>query len=50
MQKAIKNTVIIENGMPRIILTEDAARLGHVPVEEAKRLAKLYARKLIHGK
>lgn len=51
MQKTInKNTVIMEKGRPRIILTEESAPLGRVPIEEAKRLAKLYARKLIYGK
>ena len=43
------NYVIMENGMPKIILSEQNPPLGHVPAEEAKRLAKLYARKLIYG-
>ena len=45
-----ENKVIInESGDVEILLTEEAQKLGHVPVEEAKRLAKQYARLLIYG-
>ena len=44
-----KNCVIMENGKPKIVLSEQNALLGHVPAEEAKRLAKLYARRIIYG-
>ena len=40
----------MENGRPKIVLSEQNAQLGHVPAEEAKRLAKLYARKIYYGK
>ena len=43
-----ENGVIMENGMPKIVLSEQNAQIGHVPAEEAKRLAKLYARKIIY--
>ena len=45
-----ENGVIMENGMPKIVLSEQNTQIGHVPAEEAKRLAKLYARKIIYGK
>lgn len=42
-----KNTVIIENGKVKSVLTEEAAHKGYVPIEEAKRLSKLYLEKLL---
>ena len=45
-----ENNVIMEDGKPKIVLSEQNAQIGHVPAEEAKRLAKLYARKIFYGK
>ena len=39
-----KNDVVMENGKPKIILSGHDAQTGHVSAEEAKRLAKLYAK------
>ncbi len=45
-----ENRVVMENGRPKIVLSESNRKIGHVPAEEAKRLAFEYAMKIIRGK
>ena len=45
-----KNEVIMENGMPKVILNEAASAMSGVSIEEAKVLAFQVAQKIMRGK
>ena len=46
----LENRVIMENGIPKVILNEAASAMGGVSIEEAKVLAFQVAQKIMRGK